>query len=55
MNVAERPAWAGKPMADLSTSEITDALTYLDQYELADEVLIRALASRLAHRTAAVC
>lgn len=55
MDVTERPAWAGKPMADLSATEITDALTYLDQHELADEILIRALATRLARRTAAIC
>ncbi|REE98546.1 hypothetical protein DFJ69_4036 [Thermomonospora umbrina] len=55
METGERPDWARKPLRQLTVSELTEALVYLEEREVADDALCRALAAQLADRTAAVC
>ncbi|WP_170177724.1 hypothetical protein [Thermomonospora umbrina] len=55
VETGERPDWARKPLRQLTVSELTEALVYLEEREVADDALCRALAAQLADRTAAVC
>jgi hypothetical protein len=54
MNDVRRPAWAGKPVAQLSPQEIAEALEFLVTAEIGDDALRRALARQLVtgHRGA---
>ncbi|TDC70936.1 hypothetical protein E1200_03515 [Actinomadura sp. GC306] len=47
------PRWAGKPVRQLTTGELAEALAYLERHRPDDDVLGRALAGEFARRTAA--
>ncbi|MBE1532797.1 hypothetical protein [Actinomadura algeriensis] len=50
---ADHPRWAVKPLRQLTTRELAEALEYLERTRPDDEVLGRALAGEFARRTAA--
>ena len=47
------PYWTGKPVRQLTTGELAEALAYLERHRPEDDVLGRALAGEFARRTAA--
>ncbi|XRQ06701.1 hypothetical protein ACN3XK_60905 [Actinomadura welshii] len=47
------PRWAVKPVRQLTTGELAEALQYLERHRPDDDVLGRALAGEFARRTAA--
>lgn len=47
------PRWAVKPVRQLTTGELAEALEYLEEHHPDDDVLGRALAGEFARRTAA--
>ncbi len=53
MNEGIRPLWSasGKPLSQLSSSELTEAIQYLDGREEGDAPLLKALRELRARRT----
>ncbi|RSN68092.1 hypothetical protein DMH08_11815 [Actinomadura sp. WAC 06369] len=51
--MTSRPGWAVKPLRQLTTRELAEALEYLERNRPDDDVLGRALAGEFARRTAA--
>ncbi|MBW8482227.1 hypothetical protein [Actinomadura parmotrematis] len=50
---AAAPAWAGKPISELTAAEAIDVLAYIEAHRVGDETIAKVLANVLVNRHAA--